>query len=219
MKPLFSAFLLLAVFLLYACGASTSTGPDITSIQPVASDNDVVAEQSGSVAAEAAEDTETDMAAVSDVAVATDKEENALLAAESDVPSEAQPSDGTETDGVDETADESEVPENFIRCEVKIEQDDMLYQAQAIAPTLEEARDIAVEEACALPCAATLDAGVAEDDAEAKLESCTESCTESTIVVAAACHQNGKSIYTEGAWNVDGDAAPTNGEEAPVTSK
>lgn len=220
MKPSHFAFILLALLLLQSCGASTSAGADVNNIQPMPSEPSVAVQPEKTEPVKTAPSEEPQAApaaeAVQAEAVIAEPQEAVVDPAHA---AEAPKAQDEVVVKADISADEQDIPANIIRCEVKIEQEDTLYQAQAIAPTLEEARDNAVEEACALPCASTIEADSAEDDAEAKLESCTETCTENTIVVAAACHQNGKSIYTEGAWNEDGDAAPTNGEEAPKASK
>lgn len=91
---------------------------------------------------------------------------------------------------------------DLIYCEVKIDQNSSLYNAQAAGPTLEEARDNAVEEACALPCAEELAQGqMSEDEADKQLSSCTEHCVSDTIVLAVSCSMGDQVIYTEGAWN------------------
>lgn len=107
------------------------------------------------------------------------------------------------------------IPDEFVHCETKIDEDGSLYTAQAAGPTLEEARDNAVDEACAIPCAEHMEKQtVSEDEAENQLEACIDRCAQNTIVLAAACYLKGQSIYTEGAWNENGDPAPTNGEES-----
>ena len=111
-----------------------------------------------------------------------------------------------------------EIPEDFVNCEVRVDIQSALYTAQAAGPTLEEARDNAVDEACAIPCAMDVKkSGISEDAAEETIDTCSETNVARAIVIAAACTQNGKTIYTEGAWNENGDAAPTNGEESHDT--
>ncbi|MBO4351847.1 MAG: hypothetical protein J6A01_13010 [Proteobacteria bacterium] len=91
---------------------------------------------------------------------------------------------------------------DLIYCEVKIDQNSSLYNAQAAGPTLEEARDNAVDEACAIPCAEELAHGqISEDEADKQLSSCTEHCVSDTIVLAVSCSMGDQVIYTEGAWN------------------
>ena len=218
MRHLHIAFIFLAVFVLHACGAATSTGSDVTRVQ-TAPQAIVESESSESVAVPSSEE-DVSESKVTEVPIDSSA---SVLAQDADVEENAV-QDASEVAApavvaapVSDASSDDEVPADFIRCEVKIEQEDTLYQAQAIGPTLEEARDNAVDEACALPCAVTLES-VAEEALEEALERCTEACTENTIVVAAECHQNGKSIYTEGAWDKDGYAAPTNGEEAPKTA-
>ena len=94
---------------------------------------------------------------------------------------------------------------DMVYCEVKIDQKSALYTAQAAGPTLEEAMDNAVDEACALPCAEELDQGkISDDEADKLLTGCTERCIAETIVLAESCTMNGQVIYTEGAWNTEG---------------
>ncbi|MBQ9816457.1 MAG: hypothetical protein IJM59_03165 [Proteobacteria bacterium] len=135
----------------------------------------------------------------------------------------ASPSGEAKGEVVEQTSSESVSADafldEFVHCEVKIDEGGSLYTAQAAGPTLEEARDNAVDEACAIPCAEQMSEqiekqAISEDETEKQLDSCTEKCAGSTIVLAAACYLKGQSIYTEGAWNENGDAAPTNGEES-----
>ncbi len=91
---------------------------------------------------------------------------------------------------------------DLIYCEVKIDQNSSLYNAQAAGPTLEEARDNAVDEACAIPCAEQLAEGkLSEDEADKELSACTDHCVSDTIVLAVSCSMGDQVIYTEGAWN------------------
>ena len=107
-----------------------------------------------------------------------------------------------------------DIPADFFRCEVKLSADSELYTAQSIGPTLEEARDNAVDEACAVPCAEKIsDSQLSDDDAEKAIDTCTEKCSDDADVLAAICWQNHKSVYTEGEWSETGDEAPTNGAE------
>lgn len=228
MKSLHTVFILLVVFLLSACGTSTPVRTDVENVQPspaVNPDNtkqemvettpqhETTAEAKNETTAQAKPETTAEPTPDTAASETTDNQ-----AAE--IPQQPQAENAAPRNDKPEAADDDEeIPANFISCEIKIEHDDSLYQAQAIGPTLEEARDNALEEACALPCANALEGNESEEDTDAKLESCTESCSVNTIVVAAACHQNGKSIYTEGAWNENGDAAPTNGAETPDTVK
>ena len=107
-----------------------------------------------------------------------------------------------------------DIPEDFFRCEVRIKLISSIYQAQAIGPTLEEARDNAVDEACAVPCAEQIaDKGFTEDESEAAIDKCTEACVVDSTVLAGMCWQNQNSVYSEGDWNENGDSAPTNGDE------
>lgn len=106
-------------------------------------------------------------------------------------------------DSSDENVDISSAPRlDLIYCEVKIDQNSSLYNAQAAGPTLEEARDNAVDEACAIPCAEELAHGqLSEDEVDKQLTSCTERCVSDTIVLAVSCSMGDQVIYTEGAWN------------------
>lgn len=113
---------------------------------------------------------------------------------------QAAPSGGNAPEG---NVDIENAPRlDLIYCEVKIDQNSALYNAQAAGPTLEEALDNAVEEACAVPCAEDLaHAQISEDEADKKLTSCTEHCVSDTIVLAVSCTSGGQVIYTDGAWN------------------
>ncbi len=115
---------------------------------------------------------------------------------------------------VPKSAEEEAVPADFFRCEVKISMSSSVYTAASVGPTLEEARDTAVDEACAIPCAESI-AGrsLSEDEAETAIDACTNQCTDNADVLAASCWQNDKTVYTEGEWSETGDAAPTNGAE------
>lgn len=104
---------------------------------------------------------------------------------------------------------------SLVKCDARIDFESDLYTAQAVGPTIEEARDNAVEEACSIPCAESLkSASLSDDELEAQIDACAESCSEEAIVIAAACFQDGASIYTEGAWSETNDPAPTNGDES-----
>lgn len=109
-----------------------------------------------------------------------------------------------------------DLPPDVIHCEVKLDHPNGIYTAQSFGPTLEEARDNTVEEACALPCAENIAKDLSDDEAESELNACAEKCAMKAIVLAAACIQHGKPIYTEGAWSETNDPAPTNGEEVPA---
>lgn len=111
---------------------------------------------------------------------------------------------------------DDDLPPDVIHCEVKLDHPNGIYTAQSFGPTLEEARDNAVEEACALPCAENIAKDLSDDEAESELNACSEKCAMKAIVLAAACIQHGKPIYTEGAWSETNDPAPTNGEEVPA---
>jgi len=123
------------------------------------------------------------------------------LASDSDAP----------TLGEEDFADDPEV----VCCEVKLEHASMFFSAKALGPTIEEARDNAIDETCAIPCAEqlVLDSSQDENSLEAQLESCVESCAEAAIVVAAACMQHGEMIYSEGAWREAEEAESTSDEE------
>ncbi|MBQ9395996.1 MAG: hypothetical protein IJU23_10875 [Proteobacteria bacterium] len=142
----------------------------------------------------------------------------------SETPSEAPSSEGQNEDSHVAVADpqaaesgegtEADIPADFFRCEVKISLVSSIYQAQAIGPTLEEARDNAVDEACAIPCAEQIaDKGFSEDESEEAISKCTEACVVDSTVLAGMCWQNQNSVYSEGDWNENGDPAPTNGDE------
>lgn len=118
---------------------------------------------------------------------------------------------GMPSSHVDEDED---IPADFFRCELKINHGGEVFQARSFGPTLEEARDNSVDEACAIPCAASVEDGqLSDDEAEARIDACSEACASNADVLAAACWQNEKVVYTEGEWNENGDKAPTNGAE------
>ena len=104
---------------------------------------------------------------------------------------------------------------NLTRCEAKIDYSGSVYVGESLAPTIEEARDGAIEEACAISCAETLSDDDSDKQREDKLEHCIETCADASIAIAAQCWHNGISVYTEGAWSPTNDAAPTNGQESP----
>ena len=120
---------------------------------------------------------------------------------------------------VAETVAETEEDEanltDITRCEAKIDYAGSVYTGESLAPTIEEARDGAIEEACAVPCAEDLSEKDSEKEREDKLEACIDKCTYASIAIAAQCWKDGVSVYTEGAWSDTNDAAPTNGEESP----
>lgn len=132
--------------------------------------------------------------------------------------SESAPSlesaENTEWDS-DGLEDLEESAQSLVKCDARIDFESDLYTAQAVGPTIEEARDNAVDEACSIPCAESLkSASLSDDELEAQIDACAESCSEEAIVIAAACFQDGASIYTEGAWSETNDPAPTNGDES-----
>lgn len=132
--------------------------------------------------------------------------------------SESAPSlesaENTEGDS-DGSEDLEESAQSLVKCDARIDFESDLYTAQAVGPTIEEARDNAVDEACSIPCAESLkSASLSDDELEAQIDACAESCSEEAIVIAAACFQDGASIYTEGAWSETNDPAPTNGDES-----
>lgn len=97
----------------------------------------------------------------------------------------------------------SQEAETLIKCEVKIDFEENVHTSFALAPTVEEARDSAVEEACSLPCADKYKDVQDEAALEKKLEKCVEECAEKAVVMAAACSLKDKLVYTEGAWNTE----------------
>ena len=151
--------------------------------------------------------------------------------AQAEKPADAAPS-GAQNEAPAETADAARVavaePEtvaetegdeanltDMTRCEAKIDYAGSVYTGESRAPTIEEARDGAIEEACAVPCAEDLSEKDSEKEREDKLEACIDKCTYASIAIAAQCWKDGVSVYTEGAWSDTNDAAPTNGEESP----
>lgn len=117
--------------------------------------------------------------------------------------------EGSDAQVMDGVADDM-----LIQCEARIDRNGELYTAQAVGPTIEEARDNAIVEACSIPCAESLESkGISDDELEKEIDACAEQCSDEAIVIAAVCMRKGVSIYTEGAWNENGDPAPTNGSE------
>ncbi len=117
--------------------------------------------------------------------------------------------EGSDAQVMDGAADDM-----LIQCEARIDRNGELYTAQAVGPTIEEARDNAIVEACSIPCAESLESkGISDDELEKEIDACAEQCSDEAIVIAAVCMRKGVSIYTEGAWNENGDPAPTNGSE------
>lgn len=90
--------------------------------------------------------------------------------------------------------------EQLVQCEVRLDVNGELYTAQATGPTLEEARDNAIDESCSIPCAESIDANLSEDEAEDKIIACAQSCADHAIIIAALCSQFHTVIYSEGAW-------------------
>lgn len=99
-----------------------------------------------------------------------------------------------------DTNDDHAIDENLVQCEVRLDVNGELYTAQATGPTLEEARDNAIDESCSIPCAESIDANLSEDEAEDKIIACAQSCADKAIVIAALCSQSHTVIYSEGAW-------------------
>lgn len=119
-------------------------------------------------------------------------------------------------DAADEITAGGITDDMFVKCEARIGKDGKFYTAQAVGPTIEEARENAVAEACSIPCAEELEEqGIADDELEKLIDDCAEACSDEGLVVAAICFREGISIYTEGGWNENGDPAPTNGSETP----
>lgn len=117
-------------------------------------------------------------------------------------------------EGLDAQVMDGAADDMLIQCEARIDRNGELYTAQAVGPTIEEARDNAIVEACSIPCAESLESkGISDDELEKEIDACAEQCSDEAIVIAAVCMRKGVSIYTEGAWNENGDPAPTNGSE------
>ncbi len=205
-----------------ACALALMGGCSVSQTSAQNAEGAAVHEESSASGTEASSDVKSEQEPKADKP-ASDNPQPAAPASETaaspgEVKGEAAEQTSAESVSADAFLDE------FVHCEVKIDEGGSLYTAQAAGPTLEEARDNAVDEACAIPCAEQMSdqiekQAISEDETEKQLDSCTEKCAGSTIVLAAACYLKGQSIYTEGAWNENGDAAPTNGEESSEASQ
>lgn len=102
--------------------------------------------------------------------------------------------------GDDHAGDDHAGDNQLVQCEVRLDVNGELYTAQATGPTLEEARDNAIDESCSIPCAESIDANLSEDEAEDKINACAQSCADHAIIIAALCSQFHTVIYSEGAW-------------------
>ncbi len=104
-----------------------------------------------------------------------------------------------------------------VRCQVRAEAEGEVRDAFALAPTLEEAVDLALESLCALTCVglgeeeevgveqegvATTGEVEAADDGGA-VESCVERCVEVAVLMGTLCTQSGRVVMVDGAF--DGD--------------
>lgn len=188
-----------AILLLQSCGASQPAVSTADSVASAQQEQPASSEQSESTKSEAVVETES-------VAAEADSENNAVKQDEQNEVSSAIPSENA--------AEDEEIPADFFRCEIKVDVESSIYQARSFGPTLEEGRDNSVDEACAVPCAERIESNqLSDDEAAQRIEECTETCSSSAKVLAAACWQNHKLVYTEGEWNENGDAAPTNGAE------
>ncbi len=190
------------LLLLTACNSATEVRQD-------ANEGDNKAQAAVSAAAETAEDAKPQAA---DVAQADDAKPQAADVAQAD---DAKPQNVTPAPDADGHDENDPALANLTRCEAKIDYSGSVYMGESLAPTIEEARDSAIEEACAIPCAETLSDDDTETQREDKLEHCIEACADTSIAIAAQCWHNGISVYTEGAWSPTNDAAPTNGQESP----
>lgn len=98
---------------------------------------------------------------------------------------------------------EPEPDPSFVRCEVRIEDGDV-FSASAAGPTVEEAKDNAVDEACAIPCAQRSEsAQLSDDELNEQIEKCTEKCSDEANVTAVSCYQFGKLVFSESGENDD----------------
>jgi len=119
-----------------------------------------------------------------------------------------------------------------VECTVKIEYEEQLGEQFATAPTVGEASDRAIENACALVCVETKggDAGVgdggkevdknAEIDGKAVasedplgIEPCIEACLEDAIVMGTMCidRSSQTTLYVDGIYDSESDS----GDESP----
>lgn len=216
-KIAISLLILTAAAFLSACSGATQNVPvadpaaqqaPADNAKATASSADQNAPDGSNAPAENAAPNGSDAPAQPDQAAPTDQDTTAQ-------DTTAQPQDTPKITIDPPSLNDDDLPPNMILCEVKLDHPDGIYTAQSFGPTLEEARDNAVEEACALPCAEAINKDLSDDEAETVLNACAEKCAMKAIVLAAACIQNGNAIYTEGAWSETNDPAPTNGEEVP----
>ncbi len=98
---------------------------------------------------------------------------------------------------------EPEPDPSFVRCEVRIEEEGV-FSAFGAGPTVEEAKDNAVDEACAIPCAQHSEGTqLSDDELNEQIEKCTEKCSEEANVTAVSCFQFGKLVFSESGENDD----------------
>lgn len=124
------------------------------------------------------------------------------------------------------------VAEEGVRCRIRIDVEERLIDAEALAPTAEEASDAALENACALVCApdeaqdegdeeapASTAVATAEQGAEAdtQLEACVTACLESAVSMGLLCvDDSGELTYAEGIFDEE-DAESEAGEQEEAT--
>lgn len=151
---------------------------------------------------------ETDKASASDAVdksseVQSDEHGDALSVGASEA-------DSQESSGEDELS--ADIPDGYVLCEVEIRLGSV-YKAQSIGPTLEEAFDNAVDEACAVPCAEQIaDKGFSEDESEEAIDKCTMACVVDSTVLSKVCWVNSDSVYV-GDGNEDGFSPYDEGDE------
>ncbi len=193
------SFVLLFAFTLFACGTTSK----VAEPSAPAPSQTVEVNDNGAVVGDAVtEDQVADEQADADAPAGAAAAENAA---------DGNTNDAAEQD--DATPDEPADIGDLVRCEAKIAFEGQEFTAEAIGPTLEEARDNAFEESCAQPCADKLPESAQESEREDLLDACIEDCVGASKPIAAQCWQHSVSIYTEGAWSPTNDAPPTNGAE------
>ncbi|MGI5829206.1 MAG: hypothetical protein ACOX8U_03450 [Bradymonadia bacterium] len=110
--------------------------------------------------------------------------------------------------------DEDYAIEAYIRCDAKVAEQGLSSIGTAPSPTLEEARDAAVFNACRNLCAERYQ----ERDMdvltiESLLDDCAERCSDSAEVLGVTCIFEGAELHSEGEWSPEYDEAPRNGAE------
>lgn len=193
--------LCLLAFVMLACGTTSKVADTKATAEPQPAEV-VVADEAPSVETPVAESGTS--AAVEVEAGDETIDENAKQGDAAET--EASASENDQADGMADIGD-------LIRCEVSIDYEGHEHVSESVGPTIEEARDNAIDEVCAVPCAEKLPETAQDNEREDLLDACIEMCAVKAKAIAAQCWQHGESIYTEGAWSPTNDAPPTNGAE------